>query len=565
MAFSSRPYVPAVLGLLLIATPTLAGDQAQVVARGAEVVSGPAVPHIFYGDVRDLPTKPEWEAGDPIVVNPRRWTGYGSNIVVPEQRDPLLDIQAGARRGPSNLTEVHNFDGLDFNSIPPDPTGDVGAQYFIQSVNSSPFAIYDKVTGTMVAGPTAMDSLGSGACANGAGDPIVVYDDIAGRWLMSEFSGSANALCVYISMGPDPVTDGWCGYQFNTGQFPDYPKYSVWSDAYYVTSNEGGGVPAYALDRENMVSCGVARPIQRLTAPRLTGLGFQAFTPADIDGTTPPPADSPGYMMRHRDTELHGPAGLPSTDILEIFAFDVDWDTPANSTLTQLPDIVTSEFDSNLCPPLNVFSCIPQPGTGTRLDPLLEVIMFRVAYRNFGTHETLVGVLQTDIGNFPDHSGERWYELRKGEPEGGGDWSLFQEGTYSPDDEHRFMATIAQDVQGNILMAYNVSSTTVFPSIRYTGRLEGDAAGTMPEPETTLVAGTASNSFNRYGDYSQMGVDPVDGCTFWLTAEYNVNSSSSTRIGAVKFTSCVADLFSDGFESGDTTAWSSASPPPPPQ
>ena len=558
-------HAAALLGvsLLCVATVQAEGEtpEAQHVVRGAEVFGDEVVPFKFFGDIRDLPKVESWEPGDPLPINPRRWTGEPEQMgFTPATPDPLLDVQRGAARGTAQTTQSFSFEGLDNGAQPPDPTGDIGKNYYIQSVNASSFAIYDKTTGNMVAGPTAMDSLGTGSCASGAGDPIIIYDSLAERWVMSEFTFN-NDMCVYVSMTDDPVSGGWCNYEFTAPQFPDYPKYSMWPDAYLVTSNEGGNVPVYALDRENMITCGTARPFQRLTAPRLPGLGFQAFTPVDANGATAPPAGADALLMRHRDTELgnQGPA-LPTTDVLEMWALDIDWNTPGNSTLSQLPNIEISEFDSNLCPPLSIFSCIPQPGTSTRLDPLVEVIMFALGYRNFGTHESIVGVLQTDIGDFEDHSGERWFELRRTTGAGGA-WSLYQEGTYSPDADHRFMGAISQDGDGNILLAYALSSDTVNPSVRYTGRLSSDPLGTMTEPETSLVAGTGFNSSIRYGDYSQMGVDPVDECTFWMTVEYTEgNGNNTTRIGAVKFDQCSGglsdDIFADDYESGNLSAWS---------
>jgi len=550
----------ALLVSLALASSPLAAQEDRVVVHGAEVIGDPVTPHIFYGDVRDLPTAPQWQYGDEYIVNPRRWFGEDTSFFTPATPDPLLERQAQAAvRGVSSTT-LFAFQGLDFGASPPDPTLDVGSGHVIQIVNASNFIIYDKATGATLAGPTALDSLGTGACASGRGDPVVIYDALADRWVMSEFS-SGLAMCVYVSMTNDPVTGGWCSYLFGTST--DYPKYAVWPDAYYVTTNEGNVPPVYAFDRENMLTCGTARPIQKLVAPGLPGLGFEAFTPGDLDGPTLPPAGSPAYFMRHRDTELgnQGPMN-PTQDILELWQMQVDWTTPANTTLTQLPDILVSEFDSNLCPPIGVFSCIPQPGTTTRLDPLLEVIMNRLSYRNFGSHQMLLGVLQTDIGDFEDHSGERWFELRK---TGAGPWSLFQEGTFSPDADHRFMGTVAMDGDGNILLGYALSSTTTNPSIAFTGRHAADPAGTMTEPEQVLIAGVGNSATSRYGDYSQMGIDPVDDCTFWFTVEYAEGvSNTTTGIGAVKFDGCTglaaSLIFSDGFESGNTSAWSNVIP-----
>ena len=190
-----------------------------------------------------------------------------------------------------------------------------------------------------------------------------------------------------------------------------------------------------------------------------------------------------------------------------------------------------SEFDSTLCG-LTSFSCIPQPGTGVKLDPLREVIMNRLAYRNFGNRQVLVGNFSTDVGG--DRSGVRWFELRKT----GASWTLFQEGTYGSGTLNRWMGAIAMDKSGNIALGYNVANSSTYPGIRYAGRLSTDPLGGLPQGEHTIVSGSASNGSNRYGDYSAMSIDPADDCTFWFTGEWNAGSSWSTRIAKFKFDQC---------------------------
>jgi hypothetical protein len=420
---------------------------------------------------------------------------------------------------------------------PPDTVGDVGPNHYIQAVNhgsGSSITVYNK-SGGVVAGPFNLDTLGSGGqCANGFGDPVVLYDPLANRWLLSEFSGSGANLCVYVSQTSNPVTGGWFRYQFTTPNFPDYPKYAVWPDAYYVASNENSPA-AYALDRNRMLQ-GLSATSQRFTAPDLGGFGFQAMTPADDDGPAPPQG-SRGIFMRHRDDEAHNPPGTPN-DFLEIWEFHVDWNTPANSTFTGPTNIAVTDFSSELCGFFS-FSCFPQPGTNTKLDPLREVVMFRLQYRNYGSHQALAGNLVTDAdgeggGDPLERGGVRWFELRKT----GGGWSLFQEGTYSPNTVNRWMGGSALDHDGNFAVGYNVSNGSVFPGLRYAGRLASDPLGTLPQGEATIVNGTASNSSNRYGDYSALSVDPADDCTFWFTGEYNTAPSWSTRIASFKFDSC---------------------------
>ncbi|OGW40848.1 MAG: hypothetical protein A2Y97_13865 [Nitrospirae bacterium RBG_13_39_12] len=522
-----------------------------MVIRGA-YQSEPVVPRVFDRDLRDMPERKAWKEGDPIVEIPRRLYPKPKsdfdiwNRVREENklwRDPLLDIQEDVINefGPQNfILPDLNFEGMSFTgAYPPDTVGDVGPNHYIQMVNSSGgavFSIYNK-SGVLQAGPLTLGSLSTGrvACASGYGDPIVLYDILADRWLMSEFASTGNHLCVYISQTSDPVSGGWFLYDFAVPQFPDYPKYAAWPDAYYVSTNEATSA-AYALDRVKMLN-GQPATYQRFTAPDLPGFGFNALIPSDVDGSAPPPVGSSNYFMRHRDDEIHNPgANDPNHDFVEIWKFHVDFTNPLNSTFTGPINIPISEFDSHLCG-VGVFNCIPQPGTTTRLDPVSEVIMWRLQYRNFGAYETLVGNFVVDVDG-TDHAGIRWFELRSA---GNELWTLFQEGTYAPDQSNRWMGSIAMDKDGNIALGYSVSSNTVFPSIRYAGRLVSDPMGTLPQGEATIIDGAFSQkNTNRWGDYSSMNVDPVDDCTFWYTQEYVATNTSrwGTRIASFSFPSC---------------------------
>jgi hypothetical protein len=473
-------------------------------------------------------------------INPRMNFGPqpDTDFDGPDRPDPLLAAQEAVLaeavivQDTGFATPIFNFNGQGFSGVnPPDTVGDVGKDHYIQMINATRVAIYDKTTGDLVIPPFNLSALGG--CATGSGDPIVLYDQLADRWFLSEF-GSGNSLCTYVSQTPDP-TGAYYSYQFPTPSFPDYPKYGVWPDAYYATTNESS--PAvYAFNRVAMLA-GTPSTAQRFTAPGLAGFGFEALTPADLDGMTPPPAAAPNYIMRHVDTEAHSVPGYPANDILEIWAFSVNWTTPASSTFTKIADILTAEFDSTLCG-LTSFYCMGMPGVAqgatNSLDPLREVIMNRLAYRNFGTHEVLVGNFVTDIGS--NIGGKRWFELRK---TGAGPWTLYQEGTYAPTtSDNRWMGGIAMDGSGNIALGYNVSSQTIHPSLRYTGRLAADPLGTMPQGEYTLIAGSANNGSNRYGDYSAMSIDPIDDCTFWFTGQWNDATQWKTRIGSFRFDAC---------------------------
>jgi hypothetical protein len=283
---------------------------------------------------------------------------------------------------------------------------------------------------------------------------------------------------------------------------------------------------------------GSAATMQRFTAPDLAGFGFQALTPADLDGRILPPPGMPATFMRHRDDEVHNVgSNNPTEDYLDIFEFDVDWVTPANSTFVQTGTVTVAEFDSTLCG-LSTFSCFPQPSGGIGLDSLREVIMYRLPYRNFVTHEVLVGNFVTDINGLDDGA-IRWFELRR-QPVGVGSWTLYQEGTYSYSLSHdRWMGSIAMDGAGNIAIGFNfVNDTSTYASLGLTGREASDPLNVFTASLTTVASGGGVNGSERYGDYNSMSLDPLDDCTFWFTGEYNPTSSWGTRITTFRFDSC---------------------------
>jgi len=559
----------AVSGLLVLCVPALAAQnapskQAPTVSRGADYVSPPSIPDRFFLDARTRPIVPGWKPGDPIREIPRQFHGeeerqrHPPTPVNPVTHgiDVLVELQRAFGTGTDGggfTTPLVNLDGQAYNGVhPPDSTGDVGGGYFLETINSSggtSIVIYNTADGTIAAGPFTMAGLGSGGpCANGFGDPIPLYDHLAERWLLTEFSGSSNTLCVYVSSTPDPVATTWTRYAFNTPSFPDYPKYGAWPDAYYVGANEGPAV--YALDRNKMLA-GQPATLQRKTVPGLGGLGFQMLPPASVFGSTPPPAGAPGIFIRDNDDERNDPGSNdPDHDFLELFTLTVDWTTPANTTLTGPAQIAEDEYDSDF----NVtsgFGAIHQPNTSQTLDPLLEVPMVPFHYRNFGTYEVLVG---NHVTRLPDDTtdniaGIRWFELRR---TGGAanPWELYQQGTYAPADSggqiSRWMAAIGMDESGNIAMGYSVArSPGVFPGLRYVGREATDPLGVMTTTETTLVDGVSSQSgIDRWGDYFGMGVDPADGCTFWFTGMYMPSGGNwRTRVASFRFDTCGTPTF----------------------
>lgn len=527
-----------------------ADDGRRVLARGAESY-GP-VSAVPTAPLRDLIEAQAWQPGDPIKEVPRRFYPVPGNEPKPAGEglpDPLLNLW----REPSapTITLDVNVAGTAFTgATPPDTVGDVGPNHYVQAVNATRIAIFDK-NGVLQPGyPILLETLApSGPCrTDAAGDPIVLYDQLADRWFLQEFTGGG-LLCIYISQTSDP-TGAYHFYSFTPPDFPDYPHFGVWPDAYYGTSNEsgsGGNQTTYAFDRAKMLA-GLPATMQRITVvPPVSGYGFQTLTPVDHDGATAPPAGAPGIFMRHFDGEAHGSAN-PASDLLQMWEMDVDFVTPANTTVTTLPSITIADFNSWLINYTTFFS-IPQPGSATRLDPIREVIMNRLAYRNFGSHEVLVGNFVTNRNAATSGSvveaAIRWFELRRvggvGNP-----WTLFQEGTFAGDTASPtaqfFMGGIAMDGAGNIALGYSKTDTgspNVFPSIGVTGRLETDTAGTMAN-EVPIVAGVqAQGGTGRWGDYAAMSIDPEDDCTFWYTNEFMPGGSWGTRIASFLFEECL--------------------------
>ncbi len=412
---------------------------------------------------------------------------------------------------------------------PPDTVGAVGATQYVQVVNVG-FAVFNKSTKAVVYGPVPTNTLWSGfggQCqSDNDGDAIVVYDKSANRWIISQFAvGTTPYLqCVAVSQTSD-ATGGWYRYSFSYGSvFPDYPKMGVWPDAYYetfnmFTGNSFSGSKLCAYNRSAMLT-GAAATQQCFQLSS----SFGGVLPSDLDGSTAPPAGAPNVMLNF------------GTNALNLWKFHVDWANTANTSLTGPTSIAVASFT----PACSGGTCVPQKGVSQKLDSLADRLMFRLAYRNFGTYQAVVVNHAVKVGtarNNP-YTGVRWYEIRNpaGTP------SVFQQSTFSPDSNYRWMGSIAQDKQGNMALGYSVSSSSVFPSISYTGRLVTDPANTM-QAEASMQAGAGSQNgrLERWGDYSGMSIDPTDDCTFWYTTEYLKATGSfnwSTRVGSFKFAGC---------------------------
>ncbi len=425
---------------------------------------------------------------------------------------------------------------------PADPCMAVGPNHVIQMINGSSgayFRVCDKNLATIGAAQTYMDNFLAGVLSySGLGDPVVLYDALADRWLMSEFTSNNNNLIVAISQTANP-TGAWYAYSYTATNFPDYPKYAVWNNCYVVTTNENS--PAiYALPRANMLA-GTAGSAVRFTISSLASIGFQAAAPVHFSGGTAPPANAPAMFMRMVDDAWTAAADV---DRLELWNINYNAATPASSTITGPTALNTAAFDSDLCG-FTTLNCIQQPGAQT-MDPIREILMNHVSYRNLGGlgYEAIVCAHSVDL-NASDRACPRWYELHR---TGGiaNAWNIYQQGTFSPDANDRWMPTIAINNNGDIGLAYNIAGTTggnLYPSVRYTGRYQSDPLGQMTFAETSIVAGTASNNSNRYGDYNSLEVDPTDGTSFYGTAMYNPAASWSTRMFKFSFpavTNCTA-------------------------
>jgi hypothetical protein len=458
-------------------------------------------------------------------------------------------VRSGARApvGAGMPSFDNDFAGLgnDAGVLPPDTNGDVGPDHYMQWINLQ-FAIYDKDGNELIGstpGNALFDGLGGPCETQNDGDPIVQYDHLSDRWMASQFALFAEDgfhQCIAVSTSGDP-TSTWNQYDFliSATKINDYGKFGVWPDAYYMSINQfdantfgWAGQGAVAFERDAMLD-GLPAQMVYFDLFSVDPL-FGGQQPSDLDGL-PPPEGTPNVFVESDDD-----ASGWDTDRLSMWEFHVDWDDPSNSTfgVDGEPNghLDTDPFESDICGFAR--DCIPQPGTSQGLDAISDRLMYRLQYRNFGDHASLV-VNQTVDADGSDHAGIRWYELR----DSGSGWGIEQQGTYAPDSDHRWMGSAAMDASGDIAVGFSVSSSDTFPSIRAAGRLVTDPAGELSQGESEMIAGTGSQTHPaaRWGDYSMLAVDPVDQCTYWYTQEYLTTTSPAdwqTRIGHFKFPSC---------------------------
>jgi hypothetical protein len=460
-----------------------------------------------------------------------------------------------------------NFNVFGFRVNPPDPNGAVGPNHYVEMINLV-FAVYDK-SGNRLLGPIDTGTLWSGFavpdCTDPSGDPVVLYDQLEDRWLLSQFTtrGPIYYNCVAVSQTGDP-TSAYFRYAFSTGvNFPDYPKYGLWRNSYLITTREFGptteyGIGVYALERDKMLA---GDPNARVVsffldgnAPGMLPLVGDGLLPPDIDGKTKPANGAPAPLVGTQDDDASYGGAF---DALNIWELNVQWQANPVASIALKTQLPVASFDSIFpCGPagppgsgLTGRDCLPQPGIAPTANNRLDILSyrqrptFRLAYRNFGTYESLV--TNQSVEALPGVAGARWYEIRRT----GGTYSVFQQGTFAPNDGvHRWMGSVAMDKKGDIALGYSVvNGTDVFPGIRYTGRLSGDTLGQMTLGEGTIINGSGiqRTANSRWGDYTDMTVDPTDDCTFWYVNEYYTAAGQAsstagwqTRIASFKLPGC---------------------------
>ncbi|HPF11312.1 MAG TPA: CARDB domain-containing protein [Flavobacteriaceae bacterium] len=480
--------------------------------------------------LRDEPiiTESEFDMDDyEEIYNDLRRPKKNNPNALPMGPDPLNQTAPAFRQPAGLILDFQAGSSAESGFIPPDPTGAVGPNHFVHAFNSS-VKIFDK-TGTLLVGPVSLGSfLGNGL---NHGDPIVMYDQLADRWFVSQFecvpncsSISSGILIMGVSTSPDP-TGTYNVYEFPLGSFPDYPHYAIWPDGYYLTANKSGQA-TYVFQRDVMLA---GDPDPLFEGFPLIGCFKNPNTvfspePANLVGTNYE-YGMPGYIVYLQDDAW---SAAIANDHIKIWTIEMDWD--GDSTISNPQEIALAPFDSTFAP----FGSgdIGQPGTGQKLDGQGGIISYMANFRKFDDHNSFVINFNVDIdGN--DTAGVRWIELRN---TGSDPFTLHQEGTWTiADGDSRFMGSNGIDEDGNIGLGYSVGSSATRVGLRFTGRMEGDPLGQMTFPETSVIESNGVQTWiNRYGDYAHQTID-IDDRTFWYTSEYIPTTNTwADRVGAYK-------------------------------
>jgi hypothetical protein len=447
----------------------------------------------------------------PVKENRKRPEAVKDDAIYGGQ-DGALQETYGTR---ANKAPLVNFNGSN-GAFPPDPSGAAGPNHYVQAVNSS-YRVFSK-TGTPMTSAFPLSTLWSGSSSDG--DPIVMYDRHADRWVITQFQISGNKILFAVSTTADP-TGTYSTYSYTLSSFPDYPKYSIWSDGYYMTANSSSQ-NVVVFDRTAMLAGAATAGSIAMNLPSFsTQYGFKSVLPADADGALPP-FGTPNYMFYFQDNLWSG----VSQDVIKILKMSVDWTTPSNSTITTHQSLFPTSFNAVFT---NSWDDVSQKGSTQKLDAIASIFNYRAQYIRWGTYNTVMLCNVVDVDN-NNRAGMRWYELRQ--DEASSQFTIHQEGTYAPaGNDNRWLGSIAMDMNGMIGMAYSIAGPDRYASLAYTGRYPFDPPGIMSIEEYIAIDGTGSqNGGNRFGDYSQMSLDP-DGSTFWYTGEYlGSGGSRKTRI-----------------------------------
>lgn len=471
----------------------------------------------------------------------------------PDTEIPLASVSAVPMPTPSfsfdGLSSNDNFAAFGFRVMPPDPVGDIGFDHYVQAVNLL-VRVYDK-SGNALTPPFKMSSLfaplGTLCSARDDGDPNVVFDPLANRWIISQFCTQQPPFrqMIAVSKSGDPTGEYYI-YEFvmPNVKLNDYPKIGVWPNAYFMSTDEflgsdyaGSGV--FAFDRSKLLAGDPTASYIYFDLASPTTIRLGGLLPADLDGMRPPPAGTPGIFVGYSATEYGDPA-----DAIRLFDFRPDFAEPFNSTFSERPEspISVPQFDPTS--PAGRAD-IAQPAPGERLDSQSDRLMYRVAYRNSGNSESLVFNQTVSVGPGSDiyRAGVRLYEFRRNT---GGAFGVNEASTIGDVETSRFMGAAAQDGSGNLAVGYSIGNELKPPSIAYSGRLATEPPGTF-RTEKFLVEGTGvQKAFGfRWGDYSGLSVDPSDDCTFWATNQYYTLASQDesdfgwlTRIGRFRYSEC---------------------------
>lgn len=427
---------------------------------------------------------------------------------------PLGDDPAAQRvMGTRVMTPpLVSWNGQNGTGVPPDPSGDAGPNHYVQAVNTT-YRIYSK-TGTAMTNSLSLGSLLFGV---NHGDPIVMYDKFADRWFISQFNYSTNKVYIGLSETSDPM-GAYNTWQYSCTELPDYLKFSIWQDGYYMTSNMGTQ-RIFVFERTEMIAGNsAARSISKTFSPP-DGGGFFCPLSAYADGELPP-AGTPCPIFTYEDDGW----GAAYDDAINIYNATVNWAATPTLTVTLKQTLLTDPFDASYNASWND---IPQPSSTQKLDGIGGVFTFRAQWRSWTGYNTVV--LNCGVKVSASQRSIRWYELRQ--DQSSGNWSIYQQSTYAPDAHYRWCGSIAMDDNGSIGLAYAKASSSVSASIGYTGRLATDPLNTMTFAEEIAATGSGAQAgHNRFGDYTHTALDPVDGTIFWHTGEYFSSGSPRTKI-----------------------------------